>query len=412
MRTLLLSILPLLASILFSVTGSGALVTLLGVRVEQLGYPAFVAGAMGAAYFGGQLLGALYLHRHIQAVGHVRAFAAFSALLAIATLLHGLVIDPWVWIGLRLLGGACVAGLFMGAESWLNARAENSMRGQVLSLYMIIIYSGIGLGQYLITLYPIASFELLGVIAGLVVLALVPVSLTTGPVPPLPAPGAVSLPALWREAPTALIGCAGAGLILGTFYSVAPLFAQAMGMDTAGVAQAMSLGIFGGLLAQWPVGRLSDKLDRRLVLAGLFGLALVSSLTLAWLGMTLGTAGILGLFALFGVAAFVLYPVAVSHAFDRVPAERMVQASAGMMIVYSLGASIGPLGASGLMTLIGPAGLYYFTATMAAICLLLVVIRLGQRSPPPPQNRSPFAPSSSTSRSLVDLDPRVPGAKN
>lgn len=412
MRLILLSVAPLLCGIGLATLSTGMLSTILGIRVTLEGYSPLVAGGLGTAYFAGQLLGSLVVHRLMAKVGHIRVFSAFASMLAAITLLHGLIVDPVVWLVLRFLAGLSIAAIFVCTESWLNERTGNDTRGRVLSLYMITVYSCVGGGQFLITLYAPDSFSLLALVSVLISLALMPVALSTQAPPSIPQANAISLVRLWRESPAGMVGSLGAGLVLGSFYSLSPVYAQAAGFDANGIAHFVGCGIFGGLLMQWPVGRVSDRVDRRLVLVALFIALACASLLLTLGAPLLGPSwALLAASAAFGGFSFVLYPVAVSHVFDRIPNELAVQAAGAMLLTYSIGATLGPLAASALMMLTGPLWLYVSTAAVAAVGMVIVLLRMTQRAPTDEDSRNEYRAMPPVTPSLVvhEMDPRIGG---
>ncbi|MGE4221064.1 MAG: MFS transporter [Alphaproteobacteria bacterium] len=406
MRTILPSILALLLGAFLLMLGAGLLGTVLGVRLAEAATPTLVSGAVLAAYFAGLLLGSMRAASIVRGVGHIRAFAAFASLFSTAALAHGLTLDPWLWGVLRFVEGFCLAGLFMGIESWLNARAENRFRGQVLSLYMVTIYLAQGLGQLLLTLPDPTRFLLYVVASMLLSVSLVPVALTRFPAPELPDVRAFGFRALYAISPFGVLGAAASGVMLGAFYGMGPVFAQNIGLDTAGVARFMTAAIIGGLVLQFPLGRLSDRFDRRTVMVGVVaGLAVVGCATAA--APSFGPVVLLCAIALFGGLCFALYPLSVAHANDHVEAADMVAASSGLLLAYGVGATFGPLAGSAAMHVLGPTGLFLFMASIGALATGFGLWRMRVRPPLPPEAQAPFQVVPRTSPVSVELDPRA-----
>ncbi len=405
MRKALLSVAALLLGVGLLQLGSSLLSTLIGIRLAQGGVPTTVAGFVTAAYFAGLVLGSLFGHLLIQGVGHIRAFAAYASLFSAATLAHGFFPHAAVWGGLRMVEGVCMAGLLMVTESWLNERSDNSTRGAMLSAYTVAIYFSQGTGQFLLNLQDPSGFALFALVSILLSVALVPVAATRIVAPPIPAPSHFGPRQLMQISPLGVAGSFGAGLVMGAFYSLAPFFAQTIGLSVAGTAEFMAVTILGGLLIQWPLGYLSDRIDRRTVIAMLcVGVGAVS------VGMAVAAAtggpGLLVLAAFFGGAGFTLYPMAVAHANDHVDAADLVPAAGGMLLAYSVGASVGPPVAGGIMAAIGPVGLFVFTAAVGMLLTAFTFWRMRQRPAPPLDEQSHYQALPRTTPVVGELDPR------
>lgn len=406
MRSILPSILALLLGAFLLMLGAGLLGTVLGVRLAEAATPTLVSGTVLAAYFAGLLAGSMRAARIVRGVGHIRAFAAFASIFSAAALAHGLALDPWFWGALRFVEGFCLAGLFMGIESWLNARAENRFRGQVLSLYMATIYLAQGLGQLLLTLPDPTRFLLFAVASMLLSVSLVPVALTRFPAPELPEVRPFGFRALYAISPFGVFGAAASGVLLGAFYAMGPVFAQNIGLDAGGVARFMTAAIIGGLVLQFPLGRLSDRFDRRTVMVGVAGaLTAVGAATTVAPGF--GSVALLLAIALFGGLCFALYPLSVAHANDHVDAADMVAASSGLLLAYGVGATLGPLAGSAAMHVLGPAGLFLFMATVGAAATGFGLWRMRARPALPPEAQAPFQVVPRTSPAAAELDPRA-----
>lgn len=419
MRQVLASISAVLVGAGIMMFGYGLLATLLSVRMSMEGIPPFTAGLIMSAFYAGQIIGALHVRRFIESRGHIRIFAAFAALFSAAVLMHVLIIDPVVWGGLRFVEGYLVAGLFMCIESWLNDRATNTTRGTVFSLYMIILYGANAASQYLLTAADIRGSTLFMLVAILFSLALVPIAMNRSPAPALPAHSPFSIAKLLASSPLGMAGCFTSGLALGSFYSIAPRYAAKMGLDTFGIATMVSCGILGGMLGQWPIGRLSDKLERRKVISGVAMVSALLSLGLAALSMWIGADNLNSvhdnpapfvLIALLGVGLFTLYPLAVAHANDFIEPQHFVAASGGLLMAFAVGATIGPIASSALMEIIGPAGLFLFIAVSGVGLALFALWRHKVAPPAPVDSKGRFQTTTNTSPLLAELDPRAEGA--
>lgn len=395
----------LLAAIFLAMAGTGFVATLIALRLQQAGAAPITIGWMGTAYFIGLGLGSLLAFKVIGRVGHIRAFAVFVSLFSASLLAYALHGHPLFWAGLRLLDGLCMAGIFVCLESWLNDRAPAAGRGGVLALYMIALYIGQAAGQPILTLA--APDALLPLAAGsiLISLAVLPIALTRMPPPPLPKGGAMGLGALYAASPMGVVGALATGVMLGAFYALGGLFTAGIGMDLSQTSRFMSIAILGGVVLQWPLGLLSDRFDRRRVIIGTLGAALVLSLLLVLAALTM-PALLLPAVALFGGVAFALYPLFVAHANDRLSDDARVGATGGLVLVYSGGAILGPLSGAVTMATLGPTGLFALIALVAAATLAFAMQRTRRTAPVPADQQSPYQilPRTTPTAAMV-LDP-------
>jgi MFS family permease len=396
----------LLLAILLLMAGAGFMGTLLSVRLEHAAVDALLIGRVTTAYFGGLTLGALYAGRVIERVGHIRAFAAFVALLTASTLSFALRQDVTLWIVLRFANGLAVAGVYVCLESWLNERAGREGRGLVLAAYMIALYAGQAAGQFLLELdrgSPGLPF-----IAGaiLISVSIIPIALTRAISPTLGRFPPPSLGRLYAISPLGMVGAAVVGLILGAFYGLGAVYAQRLGLGLSGTAGFMSAVIVGGVALQWPLGWLSDHFDRRRVIVGAFAGAAAVAAALA----VVGAAGVwlLLLGGLFGGLSFALYPLCVAHANDHVAPELRVGASGALVLVYSAGAAAGPLLGSACLAGLGAPGLFAFVAVVAGLALMFALWRMTQRPSLPEDLQQPYQALARTTPMLANLDPLAP----
>ncbi|MCU0894775.1 MAG: MFS transporter [Rhodospirillales bacterium] len=406
MKRLALTFWNLLAGTFLLLIGIGLLGTLVPLRLNDAGASSLMIGVVGGAYFVGLIVGTRHCDRIIGTVGHIRAFAGFASILSAATLAFPLLASPLPWAGLRFITGVCLAGLFTCVESWLNVRASNELRGRILSLYMIALYLGQGVGQMLLPLPDPSGMVLFMLCAAFVSLSVAPVAMTRISAPPPGAWARLGLRRLYALSPLGAAGAVSSGLILGAFYALGPLYARHLGFGVGETAQFMSLVIVGGLILQWPVGRLSDRYDRRRALVGVaFALVVVSGALVA-AGMWSGRAALL-LAPLLGAAAFTLYPLSVAHANDRLEPAQIVAASAALITAYGVGAAFGPPAAAVLMETIGPSGLFTFTGVCAGATAIFAVWRMRRRGPVPAEEQVRFLPLPRTTPVAGGLDPRA-----
>lgn len=404
------SLSALLLSIGIMTLGYGLLGSLLAVRMAVEEFSTLTAGVVMSCFFLGLMVGSQTVGWVVRRVGHIRTFAALASIFSAATLAHVFYIDPVLWAVLRLIEGYCMAGLLMCAESWLNDRATNETRGSVLSLYMIASYLFGSLGQMLLATGAVEGFLLFALSSVLMSLALVPVALTRAPAPALPEQSLFGLRRLLEISPLGVVGCFVSGLTTGAFYALGPRYGADLGLETIEIAVFMGVTIFGGLLLQWPVGRLSDRIDRRKVISGAGALLALMTIGLA---VTVATPllpmgpWVLGLVLLLGGMMFVLYPLSLSHANDFISAQDFVPASGGLILFYGMGATIGPVAASLAMEAVGGLGLFGFGAVSGLALSVFSLWRLRQGDAVAAEDKTPFLVTPRTAYVVYELDPRA-----
>ncbi|HJN24177.1 MAG TPA: MFS transporter [Rhodospirillales bacterium] len=357
---------------------NGMFNTLLGLRGKLEGFTTETVGFVMAGFFLGLLLGSIYAVRVVGAVGHIRGFAAFASIMSIAVLGHILLIEPVVWFVLRAAAGFCMAGMIMVVESWINERAKKETRGQILSLYMMINYLGSGLGQFMITVADPARFQLFVIASIVFSAALLPILLTTASAPRPTSPKRMNFKDLYKISPLAIIGTLCAGMLGSSINGMGPVFASDSGLPVVGVSTFMASVIIGGMVLQFPVGRLSDSFDRRTILALVAFLTVLAALGVIWAvgkpPVWLFVAG-----AIFGGFAFTIYPLCASQINDLADPDSLVQVSAGLLLAYGVGASIGPILASQMMGQFGPEGMFVSNAVLVGSLALFTVYRMIRR---------------------------------
>ena len=361
--------------------------TFISLRVAMENFGPTMAGLVLSGFFGGFTLAALRCGRIIERIGHIRGYAAFAGLVAAATAAMPLMVGPLVWLVLRAIVGFGCAGLFITTESWLNAKAQPAARGRVFSIYMVGTFLALALGQLLIGRAKIETTAPFSAIVALFAVALVMVSTTRAEPPGVTAANSLPYGELARAAPVAVVGCALSGLISSAFYALVPAWMQDMGIARGTIALFMLVAVLGGLAFQVPVGWLSDRFDRRLVLAGLSlgfaGIAVILVHVPRSLPAVLPAAVLLGGFM------STLYPVCVSHAHDHMPADRVVAVSGRLILLSGLGSVVGPLIGSILMAHFKIDGVFYFMAA-ASLSLAFVAAGRGLTTTSPRHLERPF----------------------
>jgi MFS family permease len=283
MTSQLYSIGAILLATAFLLLGNGLTGTLTPLRASLEGFSNVEIGAMGSFYYAGFVAGCFVVPKILARVGHIRTFAVAASLTAATILIQPMFISPVVWFVIRAAFGFCAAGVYMVIESWLNDRATNETRGRILSAYVITNFGFLMLGQWLLPMASPKSFELFNVAAITYVLCVVPVGLTRLPQPvPQHAP-VLRIRRMMEKAPVGMAGVTTVGLANGAFWTLAPVYAISLGFSTSGIALFMSAFIVGGMLIQLPLGRFSDRLDRRWIIAGVSAAAAVGGVALALL---------------------------------------------------------------------------------------------------------------------------------
>lgn len=359
---------------------NGYMGTLIGIRLASAQVEPMVTGAVTSAYFAGYAVGAVLCHRLIGRAGHIRAFAAFAALAAAAFLGHALYFDPTLWAVLRALVGFGCAALFVTTESWLNTKVTAASRGGVFAIYMVATYVTFAGGQFVLNLASPADFTLFALAAILFCLALLLVATARADQPAQTPINRLKAGELAAAAPVAVVGCFAGGLVSGAFYALVPVYAQSHGHSVFEISSYMALAIAGGLLMQVPIGKLSDKFDRRVV---------ASLVALAFAGLALTviparpTPWFPAVWLFLGGFLSVIYPICVAHANDRMPAERAVSVSGRLILISGVGSAVGPLLGSAAMASLGIHGLFYFMAAAAALFAAFALVRAlsGRRAP-------------------------------
>ena len=347
--------------------------TFISLRVASEGFGSTMAGLVLSSYFAGFTLAALRCGRIIERIGHIRGYAAFAGLVAAATAAMALMTGSLAWLVLRAIVGFGCSGLFITTESWLNTKAPPAERGRIFSIYMVGTFLALALGQLLIGRAKIDTTAPFSAIVALFAVALVMVSTTRAEPPRATAAEALPYGQLARAAPVAVVGCVLSGLISGAFYTLVPAWMQDAGSGRATIALFMLVAVLGGLAFQIPVGWLSDRFDRRLVLAAL-GLGF-AGFAVILVHLPRSPPVVLPPAALLGGFMSTLYPVCVSHAHDCMPTDRVVAVSGRLILLSGLGSVVGPLIGASIMAHFTIDAVFYF---MAAAALFLTFLAVGR----------------------------------
>ena len=356
----------LLAGVALLLTGSGLLGSVLAVRGQIEGFDARTFGLVMSSYFVGFLVGTYLAPGLIRGVGHIRAFAFYAALAAVAVLLHAIFVNPWAWALLRLLTGIALVGLYTVIESWLNAAAPAEKRSQVFAVYMAVNLGGLAAGQMLFGQSDPASFMPFSLVAILICCAALPVTASRMRQPELPHAPRLALRALYHAAPSAAGGALVSGIAMGAFWGLGAVYATQLGLDVASVATLMGIAIVGGALLQLPIGRLSDRVDRRTAMKVVSVLAAAVAVLLVFVGDVQDHGGyhwqLYALFFVYGGLVFSIYPICVAHLLDHLPRHDMLSGCSSLLLLNGVGSAIGPTVAGAAMERLGPQALPGFFA--------------------------------------------------
>jgi MFS family permease len=380
---------PLLLGMGVLMLGAGLQSTLLGVRATLEGFPTPVTGLVMSCYYVGYVIGTVVAPPLLRQIGHIRVFAALAAVAAVAILIQGCFVNPWAWGAMRLISGVCFAGIYVVAESWLNDRASRANRGRLLAVYMLVLYVGLGAAQFLLILSNPHSPTPFMLVSVLISLAMVPIVVSAQQMPEREMPSKVRLRDLYRDTPLGVVAIIVSGLISSIIFSMGPVYARLSGLQTHNIATFMAVSILAAVVTQYPVGRLSDRIDRRTVIAGICTFAMLVAGSIAAFP-AMPHAAFLALSALFSGFALTLYSLSVSHVNDKLEPAQMVAASSALLLLNGSAAAIGPVLAGSLMSAFGPPA--YF-ATLAALTGTLAVFdlwRKTRRRPVPPSQKGPF----------------------
>ena len=398
MTSLLRNVAALIAAVTILQLAGG----LLGVRIPLAfaDQSRTALGLVAACYSAGFMMGAMIATVLFARVGHIRVYAACAAIFAAATLSLHFAEDVWTWGLARMATGVAVALMFAAVESWLSFSIGKAARGEVMSIYMVLTKGALALGPYLTFGYAGDAPEPWMIAAMLAALSMVPICFTAAEQPAPPKAQPLALVEQFATAPAAVIGSFGAGLVNGGVLAMAPLYAaEHYGQNAA--AEFYSAAFVGSLLLQWPAGRLSDRIDRRLVIAGLAALAAAAAFALAvWSGRLLEWSAIL-LFFLWGAGALSFYGIAVSHMADRAEPGKLAQSAAGLLFVWAAGSIVGPMLMGPLVDWFDVAGMFWFAGAAALAVTLAMFWRRTTREEA--EEKEEFAPQIGTSVSAGEI---------
>lgn len=405
MRALLRPLLALFTGTVLLLMGNGLMNTLVTLAGEARGFSTSLLGLFSSGYFVGFFIGIFAAVPIIRRVGHVRTFAFMAALAAVVSLALTLTNHPLVWLLLRVFYGIALVCLYAVIESWLNASAPSEIRGRIFALYTVLSLVAIAGGQQLLRLEGPEGLTLFVVVGILVSLALMPIAMTR-----LPQPDTLTLPRLRlkpiiKAAPLALATALVSGLLLGAFWGLMPLYGSQLNFTPAGIGMLMSASILGGAFGQLPIGYYSDRVDRRWVLMVVMVMATMVSLMMIPFGESIVLWILMGLW---GAAVFAIYPVAIAYMVDHVDTSEIISASSAILLIYGIGAAIGPAVAGVLMEAIGRSALPTFFAVILAIMVGVMLLSMRRKPVAMEEPTGHFSPMMRSTPQVLEMMPDAP----
>ena len=369
--------------------GNGLLFAFVPIKLAEAGFPPWVAGAIVTALAGGGLIGCLITGLMVRRVGHARVFATHIALNILSVLLIAMGPETVLWIVARGLYGISAAGLFIVSQSWLNDACENSWRGKIIAMFYMIYVLAIGCGAFLLRYISLDGAQAPLVAIFFAALAILPVSLSRLPAPPPPASVTIAIYAVWRLSPVGLVGLFAVGGLTMLVQGFAPIYASAVGYGKNDVALLMFLMQFGMIGVQYPLGILSDRMDRRYVLI----IAAIIVVVTAAIATRMDTSTLLWmalLFAIWAGSTEAIYSIASAHANDRSDPEYYVAMSSTLLLAWSVSGLVLPALTTAMTPVLGPVAFMYMAMAIAALYGLFVLYRVMRRVPTPEEDTEPY----------------------
>ena len=387
--------------------GNGMQQVLLALRATEAGYTNLMAGIMLGGYFLGLFLGSIFVPRLLGNVGHIRIFGALAAVASAAVLVHVMYEDPILWALLRVASGVAYAGMYIIVESWLNDKATNETRGQILSIYMIITMASLGAGQMLTGLDDGQSLTLFLLASVLVSIAVVPILVTAARAPDFSEPERISLRRAYEISPLAMVGMLMQGMSAAMLFGMGPVYGNRIGLSAAEVSLFIAATNIGVLLLQYPLGRLSDRLDRRIVIGATAGLAGIVACLAAFVSASDFWLLILVIIA-YGGLNLTCYSLFLAHANDYLTPSQMVSTASALIMVNGMGAVVGSPLVAGMMDIFGNVAYFLMLGLSNFIVFGFALIRMMMRAPVPAEAQGPFVamPEAGTA-TAVALNPEA-----
>lgn len=391
----ILPIAALLMGSAFLLFAGGINALLLPVRGTAEGFGSFSLGLLGTGWALGYVLGCILTPGLVARVGHIRSFSVMAAIAGVAVLLSLLLISPWAWVPLRAMSGFCFSGAAMIVEGWLSERSDTKTRGTIFGVYTMINLLATTAGQMILTLGDPLGHVFFVLAAIFYLLALIPTAVSSSATPKPLVQARLDLRRLYRNSPVAVVSSFLIGVSNGTFATLAAVYATRIGLDLKSVALFTSLPILAGAVAQIPAGMVSDRIDRRVVLLVIALVAIAADAAFI-AARPDDTFVALVAVSILGAAIFTIYPLLVAHANDHASPGDYVLTSAGLLLVFGIGAIVGPLIAGIAMETVGPRGLFLTTVAAHIAIACYTVVRIATSSAPPTEEKANFLARSLT----------------
>lgn len=395
---------PVLLGITFVQLALGAVAPLITLLLAQHGVPTPSIGLVTSAYYVGFLAGSLTCSAIVDRVGHIRAFTVFAAIGADCVLLNAITSDPLVWGILRAATGYAMSGAFLITESWLNDKADATSRGRTFAAYLFVTWAASAVGPLALNLHDAANLLFI-LIAMSFATALIPMALTEVSNPEIAGRMHFGIRRLFAISPLGVVACFASGLVNSAFYGMVPVYGEAIGLGASRISIVLTTALVGGLLAQYPIGMLSDRVGRRPTMLAALTAAMILAGAMALLGGRSFPA-LLALVLIYAGMTAPLYGLGAGQTNDYISAKEFVGASGGLLFAWALGASAGPILAAGVMGIAGPSGLFLYVALVLGAIALFTVFRMLRRTGLPVALQSGFVPAPQTPPGIAQLDPR------
>ena len=403
-------IIPLVSACLLML-GNGLYNTLVSLRLKTSGESDVLIGLLTSVYYLGMFIGSFNLSSVITRIGHIRSFAAFAAVLAVSTIVTGMKQDILLWVITRFIGGYSLAGLYITIESWLLNMSSKSTRGKYVALYMITLYGGQAGGQFFLSITDYQSILPFCWATILTMVAIVPISMMVSSGPQIEEPQALGFKELYKVSPTGIIGCIASGILIASIYGLLPVYFKNMGFSIDNVATLIAVTIFGGVVLQYPLGYISDIIDRRIVLISLCALGVIMCIAMVassyFLQQNVLPLAIIAF--VFGGLVFSIYPICMSHTCDFIKPNNIIEATQGMLLAYGIGSVLGPIVISYFMGLGGPQGLFISFAIAILIFGIFVTLRVLRSKKTIEATPERFVSDPRTTPISSELNPRSNG---
>lgn len=403
MVPLIVPISALLIGVALLLSGTGLLNTLLALRGGIEGYTGATLGIVMSGYFVGFLIGTYLALPLIRRIGHIRTFAFCAASIASLVLIHALWVSPIGWFILRVLTGTALVILYTVIESWLNSKTPGESRGKVFAVYMTVNLTSLAASQQLLRFDHTAGFTLFAVASMFICLSLMPVTWTRFPQPEVHRVEHVRLSVLSKAAPVAIWAAFLSGLAMGAFWGLGAVFASKIGLGADSVAMFITATILGGAIFQLPLGRYSDKIDRKKMIVIVAGVATVLAISAIFIVEHLLL--LLGVMGLYGGFAFAVYPIAIAHLVDNLAQEQMLAGGSSLLLLHGLGAVVGPILGGQLITFFGATSLPMFWAAMFGVLALIAALYKDRNPDIPEDHNADFVPMLRTTPTAFEMLP-------